>query len=69
MMPNERYTRRDWKELYKRLRARDPALYKKAIEYAEGCAINHRLSTKAAADIENSFVVFALELTGGVQIK
>jgi hypothetical protein len=62
--PPQRTTRQQWEKLYKSLRAYDPEAFRKAIQAAEGCAINHHLSSAIAADIEVSHVALACELLG-----
>lgn len=52
----------DWKRWYSALKATHPDWYFKAIRYAEAQTINHNIPTKAAADIERSFVMFACEM-------
>ena len=51
-----------WKALYRELKIVDRSSYDKALQYADGLAIQFRLPTKTAAAIENAFVAFALEL-------
>lgn len=57
---------KDWKTYYFRLKQRNPEHYRKAIQYAEGFSLDGGMDTRKAADLENAFVVFALELTGGI---
>ena len=50
-----------WQPFYRKLKDRDPVLYRKAIQYGEGVSINHNLSHKAAAELEFSMVCLALD--------
>jgi hypothetical protein len=48
-------------ERYAALRNLAPDLYRRAVETADGIAINHGLSTKVAAEIEHALVVAYME--------
>lgn len=52
----------DYTPWYRTLKAVEPEAYYKAIKYAEGFSINHKLSTEAAYEIERSHVMLACEL-------
>lgn len=59
--------KRDWHEWqlwYSALKALEPEAYQKAIRYADGMAMQHKLPTYAAADIERSHIMLACELLG-----
>jgi hypothetical protein len=54
----------DWENWYRALKAQYPDEYFKALAYAGGIAIEHKLPTKVAAEYERAMVILACELLG-----
>lgn len=52
----------NWEKTYAELKAVDPQLYRKALQYSEGLALTYNFNHKVAAEVERAMVSLALEI-------